>query len=465
MQLTGKSDALLMAALQYFDQPGYNGIIFRLSMRDAEMSESIQNRCREWLAPFIKLKQVRYVGKTNTFHSVEGGTLTFGYLANLGDENGYQGGAWHFIGFDETTQFNPYHYTYMFSRCRRKKGDQLTVNIPLRIRAACNPGGQGHGFIKNRFDIRKDENGRFRGFNPSKPFIQSRIWDNPHLEQASYEENLDELDETTKARLKEGDWDASPDAVFKDDWFEHRWISRGQDFNLIDNIGVYNIPRNKLTIFLATDVAGSEKEGLEGRVLSTNRNAQPCWSVCGVFGLFQDELIWIDNIRTQSTVPDFIDKVASVFKYYRPAFVISENNSINLPFIQSLRRKGIPVVERHNATDKIVRSIPAQVRAKNRHVWLPRDAEWLPDLESELFIWTGRKAETDDQIDVLSLAGIAANEYRQTGDLDPLLASSVQPSAPLATSGLVIPATEGAFDRGSRSRSRGLSNLVGLRGA
>src|ERR1700688_1700143 len=45
----GKSDALLMAALQYVDVPGYSALIIRRSMPDLAMPNALLDRSRRWL--------------------------------------------------------------------------------------------------------------------------------------------------------------------------------------------------------------------------------------------------------------------------------------------------------------------------------------------------------------------------------------------------------------------------------
>lgn len=463
----GKSDALLMAALQYFDRPGYRGIIFRLSMRDAELSESIQHRCREWLSPFIQSKEVRYVGKTNTFHSIEGAELTFGYLSNLGDELGYQGGAWHFIGFEEATQFNPFHYTYMFSRNRRKKGEKHTY--PLRIRATCNPGGPAHAVIRERFAIDKDEDGEFRGHNPQRPFIQSKMRDNPHLEHDSYDVSLRELDPVTRQRLRDGDWDASPDSVFKDIWFKQRWHKKGNYYFLSDPEKNYHRQwhRSQLVYFTSVDSAASTKTGIEGRVLTTSQQ-EPCWSACGTFAITPDHhLLWLDNWRGQVTIPFFIHKIVEITRHWKTSLSIQESNAINLGVVQGCQSRGLTVLPVQSIQDKVTRSIDAQLRAERGKIWLPEDGNpnhpWLKDLKNELFIWTGTKAEVSDQIDVLSLAGYYAAQKAHGSEFESGMASGTTGGHPTGREGLG--ASEGLSIASSSRTSPFMGREIGFGGS
>ncbi|NGX43647.1 MAG: hypothetical protein K940chlam7_01946 [Chlamydiae bacterium] len=112
-------------------------------------------------------------------------------------------------GFDETTQFSEIQYTYLFSRLRRG----ATVNIPLRMRGASNPGGVGHDWVKQRFLI--------DGVRAGRVFIPAKLADNPSLDQVEYRASLMELDPVTRLQLLEGDWEARHGgSIFKREWFD-----------------------------------------------------------------------------------------------------------------------------------------------------------------------------------------------------------------------------------------------------
>jgi len=81
----------------------------------------------------------------------------------------------------------------------------------LRMRAASNPGGLGHEWVRARF-IDNDD--------PARAFIPARLTDNPHLDQESYTESLERLDAVTRAQLLDGDWTVLPaGTLFQRDWF------------------------------------------------------------------------------------------------------------------------------------------------------------------------------------------------------------------------------------------------------
>lgn len=205
----GKSDCLLMAGLQYVTEPNYASLILRQSYSDLSLPGAIMDRATEWLVN----TDAKWNDKTKTWKFPAGATLTFGYLEHENDKYRYQGAEFQFIAFDELTQFTESQYSYLFSRLRRLEDS----NIPLRIRAASNPGGVGHEWVKARFITPSKEemaaNGRF--------FVPASIQDNPFIDQEAYEESLQFLDPITKAQLKNGDWDiVSNGNMFKREWFK-----------------------------------------------------------------------------------------------------------------------------------------------------------------------------------------------------------------------------------------------------
>lgn len=200
----GKSEALLMAALQFADVPGYAAILFRRTYADLSLPAALMDRAREWLSGTAAVWSERE--KTWGFPS--GATLTFGYLDTGADRYRYQSAEFQFIGFDELTQFPEEDYRYLFSRLRRLRSSQ----VPLRVRAASNPGGIGHDWVKQRFLVEGPPAGRM--------FVPARLTDNPHLDRAQYVASLAELDPITRAQLLAGDWSVRQGgSLFRREWF------------------------------------------------------------------------------------------------------------------------------------------------------------------------------------------------------------------------------------------------------
>lgn len=202
----GKSSALLMAALQYVDVPGYAAILLRRTYQDLALPGAIMDRAGEWL----RGTAAHWNDDRHTWVFPSGATLTFGYLQTENDKFRYQSSEFAFVGFDEATQFTESQYLYVaFSRARRSAGSP----IPVRARAASNPGGVGHEWVKDRFI---SDHGR-----SERVFVPAKLDDNPYLDRRQYMESLDELDPVTRAQLLEGNWDVLPQGdLFRRDWFE-----------------------------------------------------------------------------------------------------------------------------------------------------------------------------------------------------------------------------------------------------
>jgi hypothetical protein len=228
----GKSDALLMAALQFIDVPGYNALLLRRTFKDLSQPEALMHRARAWFSPYTKGQPldrgVRWSDKEKRwiFPTRDGGeaTIGFGYLAHELDVENYQGAAYQYVAYDETTHFTETQYTYLFSRQRKPErspvanpGVMTLADVPLRMRAATNPGGVGHKWVMRRFGLNesgkqadswleKRRDGDRTITKQQRPFVPAKKGDNTHLNQATYSEGLAELDETRRAQLEEGLW-------------------------------------------------------------------------------------------------------------------------------------------------------------------------------------------------------------------------------------------------------------------
>lgn len=225
----GKSSAMLMDALRYVDVPGYAALILRRTFMELDGPGALMSRSREWLAG----TDARWNEQRFRWTFPAGSTLSFGYLQAANDVYQYAGREYQFIGFDELTTFRANDYRFLFTRLRRpsmpdadeplpedpdarrrreeaRKHAAALADVPLRMRAASNPGGPGHAWVKARFidkevdeDDPKDTPERAR----RRIFIPAKMTDNPHLDQDSYLESLNQVDPTLRARILDGDWD------------------------------------------------------------------------------------------------------------------------------------------------------------------------------------------------------------------------------------------------------------------
>jgi predicted phage terminase large subunit-like protein len=416
----GKSDALLMAALQFIEVPYYTAIIFRRTLTDLMQPEGLLARALEWLSPH---PEFRYIASQHEFVTPWRSKLVFGYIGNMLAWEHKQGSAIQFCAFDELTQHAESDYREMFSRLRRvwcethKKNPvpdcddcQLygqLAKVPLRMRATANPGGRGHTWVRKRFKIHRDkESDLWVGGDRLRPFISAVYTDNLALDQVDYGKSLDELDEARRAQLKEGDWDKLACGLYKEEWFR-KFAYHGGYYNLINpdngrHDGSFH--ENALRIFQVVDVAMSVRTGVKEHVFYRHRD--PSWTViltCGITS--SNKLLLLDLVRIQEESPEVFTAMRTAVRRWRPMYVGVDATGPGKALAQLASQEGIPVKELRVWYDKIANSAEAQNIAKSGRIYFPEDAPWLDDFLGEILIWTGHPHETDDQIDVLSNAG------------------------------------------------------------
>lgn len=425
-----KTETLLAAALQYSDIPGYSAILFRRRLQEHKKPNCLIPRAKKWLSPWLATKEAtwdgsehKFVFKTKNFDGTEGepSTLSFGYCYNVDTELQYQGAEYQFIGWDEGTQVNPDDYLYLFSRLRKVAcpihktkmvwDEELNMDvaspvyvdgcllcdqrsaIPLRVRTATNPGNRAHAFFKERFRIEKDAStGKFLGKNLERPYLPAYVQDNPHIDGKSYVQSLLELDPVRGRQLLDGDWDASPDSLYRQEYCNY-YTTRS---NYIVFDGQSHDIHN-MRWFFTLDAASSDKDVLDG-----NSTAMGFW------GLTQDyKLGLFDASIFQKEIPDVIDEAVKFYKKWatfpREAFVV-EKNGLGVAIFQGLKARGLPVAEIWKSNSKIEFAKTGIIKMKQGRIYLPADSKkWKKQVEDQLFVWQGLPDEPDDIVDMFSM--------------------------------------------------------------
>lgn len=443
-----------MAALQYADIPGYSALILRRTLVELKQNEALLDRASQWLRG---VKTAHFAPDEHTYYFdttwPDGSPgpyakLQFGYLGDYRVEERYQGAEFQFAAIDEAGHFeNDQAPRYLFSRLRKKvcpihklKKDpqsgemipnyvdkcgmcQLYKSIPIRFRMSCNPGGPGHLWIKNRYQIEKEiydgkddktnqsvKKIRWIGRNPNKPFVPSSLRDNEYIDQRSYKQALQELDEVRRLQLEHGDWDASPDSRFR--IRDARFYQTKGDFFVIDGQG---IEYNKLKkIFMTADSAATTKEGLIDQ--STTRNA-PSETVYSVWGLTEDyKLLWLYMKNMREEIPTCISALVDIYRTWKPSYVKMETNGLGIGPAQLAMAYGLNVVPNPKSKDKLQNSINAQMRMKMHRIYFPEQAPWLKTAMDQVFTWTGHPGMSDDIVDTLSDACNDVTWDGQTAD-------------------------------------------------
>lgn len=215
----GKSEALIIEALRQVHIPHYRALILRKTY--PELSELIDKSQKYYPAAFPGCK---YNDTKHAWTFPSGARITFGAMQRDQDKHKYQGRAFDFIGFDELTHFTYSQYSYLVSR-NRPSGKGTRVYM----RATANPGGVGHGWVKERFitaappmttireniDIRYPD-GHTETRQKTRIFVPAQVFDNVALMQndPDYITRLASMPEAEKKALLYGDWDSFSGQVF-----------------------------------------------------------------------------------------------------------------------------------------------------------------------------------------------------------------------------------------------------------
>ena len=388
----GKSEAALAAFAQYADVPFYKGIIFRRTFTDLKLPGALMERSHEWWDG----TSAKWSAQNHEWTFPSGAKLAFGFLERENDKYKYQGANFHYIMFDELTQFSKSQYTYLFSRLRRLTAEAvekygLGFEVPLRMRAASNPGGVGHEWVKERF-IGTPEN---PVNHPGRIFVSSRLEDNPSLDQEAYEESLAELDPITRAQLRLGDWTADGrGGMFKRQWF----------------IQEEKRPRHFTYICRYWDLAATEAKVGE----------DPDYTVGTLYGLDENSETWVLDVQrlreTSAQVEDIIRSTAAMDGHDVEIWMEQEPGASGKALISHYRRnilQGYTFRRDIPSGKKDVRARPVSAAAEDGlvHVLLGNwNLAWYDELSNY------PDSFHDDQVDSLSGAHNVIQRVERLGD-------------------------------------------------
>jgi predicted phage terminase large subunit-like protein len=445
---SGKSDAVLMAALQYVHIPGYSALVLRRTLTDLKQQGALLQRITEWMAPYLSTKEVKYVASDHafhfkTYHPISGerqpdAVIQFGYIGEQNARVRYQGIELQFVAFDELTQHKEDDYKYLFTRLRKcvcpihterdRNENPIYVDgcvtcgwakvVPLRMRSTCNPDGIGFKWVKERFSISPDRpqeeaeqlgiDVKWVGKDPERPFIRATFRDNPYLDHEEYHKNLVETlgeDSDMYQALVKGSWGVLPNARFKKRWkraFSRRgnfiWLGPNYNGKIID------ISKDIQEVFQTVDTATTRTDGPGDMDLNPSK-MNPSHTVISTFMLTKCyNLLWVDMLRFREEIPEVVDLLKQKHDEWKPSVVIVEENGVGKGVKQYAQRHGMNIKGVFADTDKVQNATNAILYMQRGRIWFPEYGHWVQEADDEIFVWQGHPKESDDVVDTLSHA-------------------------------------------------------------
>lgn len=180
----------------------------------------------------------RYTDKDKVLCFVNGSTINFSYCACDADLDRLQGQEYDAIFLDEATQLSEYQMKTITACLRGVNG------FPKRIYYTCNPGGQGHAYIKRIFIDRRYDDGE----DPEDyVFIQSLVTDNAALmaSQPDYVKQLEALPPKLRDAWLYGSWDVYEGQFFEEfadrpeHYLDRQWTHVIEPFEIPDSWTIY----------------------------------------------------------------------------------------------------------------------------------------------------------------------------------------------------------------------------------
>lgn len=160
---------------------------------------------------------ITYNSQESVFKFSNGSFIQLAYLDSVADRYNYQSAEIHVLLIDELTHFLEDDYEYLKTRLRSK-------DHTVKVMAATNPGGPGHGWVKERFIKSKEKGVKYKPeqnyhdphTGQARVFIPAKVTDHPNERfKDSYLNVLNAIkDEQLRAALRDGDWDVFEGQVY-----------------------------------------------------------------------------------------------------------------------------------------------------------------------------------------------------------------------------------------------------------
>lgn len=200
----GKSDTFPSKALAHIKMYGAEAKVLVLRQTFKELRDIMRKfyaRCR--------LAGGKYVASDKMWVFPNGGIIEFGHTADGVDP--YWGREFTLVMIDELTRAIESEEDYILLLAGLRS---THPGLKLQAFLASNPGGVGHGWVRERFLRTPYGQGVLGPTGLPRIFIPSRLKDNPSLANSTYERQIMSLGERDRAAYYDGDWDAYDGSVF-----------------------------------------------------------------------------------------------------------------------------------------------------------------------------------------------------------------------------------------------------------
>jgi predicted phage terminase large subunit-like protein len=368
----GKSEALLVSAVQFADLPNHATIIVRKHYVDFTKPGALMDRAEQW----FRGRGPKFNQQNHTWTFPSGYKVVFVALDTPHALDIIQGMEAQCILIDEAGQLQQKIRHYLRTRLRRPVGSI----IPIRVRETANPDGPGEIDLYHEY-VEPWENGSEA---PDHFFIPATLDSNPHID-GDYRERLNKLDPVTRAKYLHGKWGVRSAGRF----FLRQSVKR---------VPASELPSEFDALVRTWDLAATEP---------TPENSDPDWTRGTLSGI-KDGFFYILDVLSLRHRHHFVRKLI-----HDTAIADGREVTIVIPqdpgqagksqwgeYVELLA--GFEVRRYQPPSDKetMARPVSASVDAGNVFV---AEAPWTDDLLDELCAFP-TKGIHDDQVDTLSSA-------------------------------------------------------------
>ena len=129
---------------------------------------------------------------------------------------------------------------------------------------------------------------------------------------------------------------------------------------------------------------------------------QSNYSVCTTWLYQNNRYYLLDVYRERVDYPTLKTEAIALAKLHNAKVILIEDAGFGPALAKELQNQGLPVIAVKPELDKRIRMSIQSVKFEGGQIFLPKEAPWLADFESELFSFPGGR--NDDQIDSVSQA-------------------------------------------------------------